>query len=303
LGEGFFFLCAFEPTNAPPINDECASEFAENFYTAIAAHYSIKEAFEMAAAVHQTKTGDQPQIFRGTELRFSKNTDELSWGLYAFEDIALEVVLIPASQKGGSKKNILFDSELDISGNAHIGDNYSDPNEVYEQKNIVEKNNIKVDGDLHIGDNIYHSPSQEELQVSKQQEAIKAKLSATKRIVLEESQTTNTPLELGILLLLHSLNEGNAKTIGIVYQEIVEKPWREVHIIYTELEKQVLALKTHEEALAIINLNLMPNDSIDKKLRVYIPFLPFLDFHTNILPNNHLFLFWQHCLNLSKKKV
>ena len=71
---------------AVPINDAMATEFAEQFYQALAARKSIKQAFDTASALIASRYGDKQPIseFRGFRMggEPAKVDASLSWGLY-----------------------------------------------------------------------------------------------------------------------------------------------------------------------------------------------------------------------------
>ncbi len=66
------------------IDDEMATEFAEQFYYYLAIHHRLQHAFEMAKAFLDSKYEEHPPIgtFRGAQI---EQTEEAPWGLYVNE--------------------------------------------------------------------------------------------------------------------------------------------------------------------------------------------------------------------------
>ncbi len=74
-----------------PVNDSRAKEFAIQFYKALVKEYTLKDAFELAAAYLETKVGDSVGIHRGIDKAKQKtNDDALEWGLYITVDEVLQ---------------------------------------------------------------------------------------------------------------------------------------------------------------------------------------------------------------------
>lgn len=141
------------------IEDELAKDFSSQFYSAIIAGYTIKEAFESAAALVLARTNELPRIYRAAELRETKGeySSESNWGLYTISDNHINQRLIPNSNTTQDKimvrKNNLIDSELVAKGSIRIGDrHYPNVNETNGEKNIVEKSKLKARGNIKIGD-------------------------------------------------------------------------------------------------------------------------------------------------------
>ena len=71
---------------AVPINDAMATEFAEQFYQALAAKKSIKAAFDSAVALIASRYGDKQAIGEFRSFRFGSQPETvdaaLTWGLY-----------------------------------------------------------------------------------------------------------------------------------------------------------------------------------------------------------------------------
>jgi hypothetical protein len=77
------------------INDTKATEFAEQFYRALAGQYSIGRSFETAKAFLKTKYANQEQVVKrkGLKLKRKKEgggSNELPWGLYTEDETTLE---------------------------------------------------------------------------------------------------------------------------------------------------------------------------------------------------------------------
>ena len=135
------------------VNDTIAAEFAEQFYESIANDFSIKKAFENAAAYINAKSGKFPQIYRGLGRKQSDN-EILSWGLYVNNDPSiLEKKLILMERKSGTEKNVIRNQEMEIDGNAHVGNKGATSDQQhYDRKNIIEGGKMKVKGDFRLGD-------------------------------------------------------------------------------------------------------------------------------------------------------
>ncbi|NJS15788.1 MAG: CHAT domain-containing protein [Sphingopyxis sp.] len=71
---------------AVPVNDTMATEFAEQFYRALAAKKSIKAAFDAAVALIASRYGDKRSIGEFRSFRFGSQPEmvdaALTWGLY-----------------------------------------------------------------------------------------------------------------------------------------------------------------------------------------------------------------------------
>jgi len=70
-----------------PIDDEMATELAEQFYSALTKHHTIREAFAMAAGLVKAK-GGQAEQYRGIKIK--EDTDTFPWGLYTEKDDVLD---------------------------------------------------------------------------------------------------------------------------------------------------------------------------------------------------------------------
>lgn len=70
-----------------PIEDEMATELAEQFYNALVKKHTIREAFAMAAGLVKAK-GGQAEEYRGIKL--PEQTDVFPWGLYTQDDEVLD---------------------------------------------------------------------------------------------------------------------------------------------------------------------------------------------------------------------
>lgn len=53
-----------------------------------------------------------------------------------------------------SIKNFIGETDIEVQGNAHIGDRGGPIDDVYDQKNIVKASTIKAGGDFHLGDDV-----------------------------------------------------------------------------------------------------------------------------------------------------
>ncbi|MEZ4993939.1 MAG: CHAT domain-containing protein [Saprospiraceae bacterium] len=72
---------------ACPIEDEMATEMAEQFYNALVKKHTVREAFAMAAGLVKAK-GGQAEEFRSIKLK--EQSDVFPWGLYTQRDDVLD---------------------------------------------------------------------------------------------------------------------------------------------------------------------------------------------------------------------
>lgn len=75
---------------ACPIEDEMATEMAEQFYSALMRKHTIREAYAMAAGLVKAK-GGQAEEYRGIKLK--EQTEAFPWGLYTQSDDVLNWTL------------------------------------------------------------------------------------------------------------------------------------------------------------------------------------------------------------------
>lgn len=61
---------------------------------------------------------------------------------------------IKNNNSGQKEKNVIRDGDLEIEGNATIGDKGITPDENWSKKNVIVGSKIKVSGDFHLGDTI-----------------------------------------------------------------------------------------------------------------------------------------------------
>ncbi|MBV6426133.1 MAG: hypothetical protein KIPDCIKN_00643 [Haliscomenobacter sp.] len=76
-----------------PVNDDLASRFAVQFYQALAAGHTIREAFDMASAYLQARGDTGIHFFRGIVTPKNAQMDAQHWGLYALGESALRWTL------------------------------------------------------------------------------------------------------------------------------------------------------------------------------------------------------------------
>lgn len=137
-----------------PVNDSIATKFAISFYTAIANNQTIKEAFDRAAAVVETKRNFLPKFYRGLGQAPISST---SWGLYTSQDDVLEEKLIPSAPTNLSEKNVFDKIDVEIKkGNFRGGDDNlkQDKEQKYHRKNIMTDSKVRIEeGDFRLGDN------------------------------------------------------------------------------------------------------------------------------------------------------
>ncbi len=97
-----------------PVNDKRAMEFATVFYTAMANHFTLQEAFETAAAAAKTKDGSEVKIYRGLAHREAAKikNDKLPWGLYISEN-KQEILTWKLPSK--SHKNIVIEDTIAVA--------------------------------------------------------------------------------------------------------------------------------------------------------------------------------------------
>lgn len=131
-----------------PIQDQMATEFAEQFYNSLSSHTPIDRAFQIAKAFIAAKYQDfgKIQIFRDVVFQnFTGNT--MPWGLYLNTDVE-EAIIHWSLPKRKSHKNILrnrFDYESRVDVNDILIDIICDDIAAYNKDLDYELNKEELD--------------------------------------------------------------------------------------------------------------------------------------------------------------
>ena len=167
---------------------------------------------------------------------------------------------------------------------------------INKSKNIVS-GNINAHN-VHIGDQIIHQADPKAQELAHKIEALKEQLDVVKLDILRHINFPSPKLEEAILGVLRQSSPEDSRILVEVYKQLPEMLWRDVVEVYEALQQQLLFLKGFQNEVAILKTQLSDDHSIEAKVRLTIPFLPFMAAIHEDKYENPLRALWYKCKNI-----
>ena len=224
----------------------------------------------------------QWEIKEGKLVKF-----ELSTGLLAVPIIATLFKSLKTKVEG---KNILINSELKAE-NIHIGDTIQ--NTTYDKVGSI----FNIDhnaGNIHISESTTdNSAILEEIQ------SLKASLSLTKIDILESIQQSNIQLEKSLVVAFQKMSNQESLVVQKALEDAQFVSLDQANKLLVAITEAMDSISTdlQSEATALKQL-LVSKEKISTKLRVAIPFLPFVSVLHEYDGNNPLHVWWKKIRNI-----
>ena len=83
-----------------------------------------------------------------------------------------------------------------------------------------------------------------------------------------------------------------------MYKQLPGMPWRDVVEIYEVLQQQLLSIEGFQNEVAVLRTQFSDDHSIEDKVRLTIPFMPFMTAVHENKYGNSVSTLWYNCKNI-----
>lgn len=169
---------------------------------------------------------------------------------------------------------------------------------ISESPNSKTFNYINVSGSNNfIGQNLTDTNINQQIENRKTEEELYEKLSEVKKIILQNIKNNNIEITKSIYNVLHKMTEENARIIELIYREIDELPLKEAITLSENIEKKIFLIDEIKLDLKALENSIKKGD-LNTKLKLTIPFLPFLGVEQEFDITNPIHRIWKKCREL-----